>query len=110
MIQLCVSSFRFATMIWFSTWRCTVGFSIGTSASTRRVRLRGIQSADEMNTLAFGDGSVSPLAKHTIRECSRKRPTMLFTAMVSDRPGTPGRRQQMPRTTSVIGTPAWLAS
>ena len=39
-------------MISSSTWRCTVGFSIGTSASTRPSKLRGIQSAELMNTLA----------------------------------------------------------
>lgn len=32
--------------------------------------------------------------------CSRKRPTIDLTKMCSDRPGTPGRRQQMPRTTA----------
>ena len=31
---------------------------------------------------------------------------MDLTLMFSDRPGTPGRRQQMPRTTMLIGTPA----
>src|SRR5882672_4363286 len=31
-----------------------------------------------------------------MRECSRNRPTMLTTRMFSDRPGTCGRRQQMP--------------
>ncbi len=31
-----------------------------------------------------------------------KTPTMLLTRIVSDRPGTPGRRQQMPRTTMSI--------
>ena len=34
-----------------------------------------------------------------MRLCSRKRPTIDLTRMFSDRPGTPGRRQQMPRTT-----------
>src|SRR3546814_6402060 len=34
----------------------------------------------------------------TIRLCSRNRPTMLFTRMFSDSPGTPCLRQQMPRT------------
>ena len=38
-------------MIWSSTCSCTVGFSIGTSASTRRSRLRGIQSAEQMKTM-----------------------------------------------------------
>ena len=33
-----------------------------------------------------------------------------LTLMFSDSPGTPGRRQQMPRTTRSIFTPAWLAA
>ena len=41
-----------------------------------------------------------------MRECSRKRPTTERTRMFSDTPGTPGRRQQMPRTMSSIFTPA----
>ena len=32
-----------------------------------------------------------------------------LTRMFSDMPGTPGRRQQMPRMTSSTCTPAWLA-
>ena len=32
-----------------------------------------------------------------------------LTRMLSERPGTPGRRQQMPRTTQSTCTPAWLA-
>ena len=35
---------------------------------------------------------------------------MLRTRMFSEMPGSPGRRQQMPRITRSIGTPAWLAS
>ncbi len=31
---------------------------------------------------------------------------MDLTRIFSDKPGTPGRRQQMPRTTRSIGTPA----
>ena len=77
-------------MIWSSTCWWTVGFSIGQSSSTRRSRLRGIQSADEMNTLACGDGSVLPLPKQTMRACSRKRPTMLLTRIFSERPGDAG--------------------
>ena len=34
---------------------------------------------------------------------------MLRTRMFSEMPGRPGRRQQMPRITRSIGTPAWLA-
>ena len=75
--QLCASSLRLATMIWSRICRWTVRFSIGTSVSIRRSRLRGIQSADEMNTSASRDGSVWPLPKQMIRACSRKRPTML---------------------------------
>ena len=41
-----------------------------------------------------------------MRECSRKRPTTDTTRMFSDTPGTPGRRQQMPRTLRSTGTPA----
>ena len=93
-------------MIWSRICWCTVGFSIGTSASTRPSRLRGIQSADEMNTRPWGDGRACPAPKHTIRACSRKRPMMLFTVMFSESPGTPGRNEHMPRTTSEIDTPA----
>ena len=89
-LQLCRVSRRFATMISSSTWRCTVGFSIGTSASTRPSKLRGIQSAELMNTLARSDGSLLPLPKQTIRPCSRNRPMMLLTRMLSESPGTPG--------------------
>ena len=41
-----------------------------------------------------------------MRECSRKRPTTETTRIVSLTPGTPGSRQQMPRTFRSIGTPA----
>ena len=88
----------------------TVGFMISTSVSTRRVRFLPIQSAEEMKTRAFFDGRPDPLPKQTIRECSRNRPTMDFTRMFSDRPFTPGRTPQMPRTTRLIFTPAALAA
>ncbi len=78
-----------------------VGSSIGISASTRRWKLRGIQSALEMYT-----SSLPPLTKWNARPCSRKRSMIARTSMVSLTRGTPGRRQQMPRTSSVIGTPA----
>ena len=74
-------------MISSRIWRCTVTFSIGTSASTRPSKLRGIQSAELMNTLAWSDGSRLPLPKQTMRPCSRKRPTMLLTRIFSDMPG-----------------------
>src|SRR6185295_290646 len=61
--QLCSLSLKFATMIWSSTCSCTVGFRIGHKTSTRRSRLRGIMSADEMYTAAFGCGSPSPAPK-----------------------------------------------
>ena len=41
-----------------------------------------------------------------MRVCSRKRPTMLVTWMFSLTPGTPGRRQQIPRTSRFTFTPA----
>src|SRR6266851_1866923 len=44
-----------------------------------------------------------------MRLCSRNLSTMLVTRMVSEMPGSPGRRQQMPRITSSMGTPAWEA-
>ena len=61
-------------MIWSSTCRCTVGFSIGTSVSTRRSKLRGIQSAEEMKTFACGDGSPLPSPKQTIRAVLEEAP------------------------------------
>src|ERR1700712_5462403 len=45
-----------------------------------------------------------------MRPCSRKRPIMDLTRMFSESPGSPGRRQQMPRTASSIETPACEAS
>ncbi len=100
-------SLRFTTMIWSSTWAWTVGLWIGTSVSTRHSMLRAIQSAELMYTRACRLGSTWPLPNTQMRLCSRKRPTMDFTRMLSDRPGTPGRRQQMPRTTmQSICTPA----
>src|SRR5215472_14115947 len=89
-------------MIWSRICWCTVGFSIGTKASTRPSRFRGIQSADEMNTVASGDGSPCPAPKQTILACSRNRPIMLFTVMFSESPATPGRSEHMPRMISDI--------
>ena len=51
-----------------------------------------------------------PLPKAKTRECSKKRSTTLITRMRSDTPGTPGRKQQMPRTMRSISTPALLAA
>src|SRR3981081_3306793 len=92
MIQLWPSSLRLATMIWSSTCSCTVGFSTGHKSSTLRARLRGIQSADEMKTLASGDGSGLPLPKQTMRACSRKRPIMLLTPVCWPRTRHAGTR------------------
>ena len=56
MIQLCAVSRRLMPMIWSRICSWTVAFSIGTRVSIRRSRLRGIQSAEEMKTLALGEG------------------------------------------------------
>ena len=40
------------------------------------------------------------------RECSRNRPRIERTVMFSLRPGTPGLRAQIPRTTTSVRTPA----
>jgi hypothetical protein len=45
------------------------------------------------------------VAEIETRLCSRKRPTMLVTSMFSLTPGTPGRRQQMPRTSNRCARP-----
>ena len=45
-----------------------------------------------------------------MRECSRNSPTMLVTVIWSVLPGTPGTKQQMPRTIRSTRTPAWEAS
>ena len=47
-----------------------------------------------------------PLRNQYTRACSRKRPTMECTVMFSLTPGSPGSRQQMPRTMSRTFTPA----
>ena len=78
--------------------------STGNITSTRRSKFRGIQSALDRNTCCF-----APSPNTRMRLCSRKRSTMLRTRMFSEMPGSPGRRQQMPRITRSIGTPAWLA-
>ena len=44
--QLCSLSIRLAIITWSSTWAWTVGFSSGIIYSTRRSKLRGIQSAE----------------------------------------------------------------
>ena len=82
-----------------TSWRIcsrSAGDSTGNIISTRRCKLRGIQSADERKTSALPPGR-----RRTRGSCSRKRPTMLMTRMFSLTPGTPGRRQQMPRTIRV---------
>lgn len=75
----------------------------GTITSTRRSRLRSIMSG-EPNEIRNGRPWSPP--KRKMRECSRKRPTMDRTRMLSDRPGTPGRRLHRPRTTRSTDVPA----
>ena len=110
MSQLCAVSLIVATMICSTICLLTVLFSIGTSTSTRPFRLRGIQSAEDTKTLASVEGKPWPSPTQTIRPCSRYRPTTLFTRMLSESPGTPARRQHMPRTIRSILTPARLAA
>ncbi len=76
---------------------------MGTSTSTRRSRLRSIRSGEPMATRRARPAGPP---KQNTRECSRYRPTMERTRMWSDSPGTPGRRQQRPRTTRSTETPA----
>ena len=78
--------------------------STGNTSSTRRSRLRCIQSA-----LPRYSRGLPPFSKRKIRLCSSSCPTTLYTVTVSLTPGSPATRQQIPRTTSVIGTPAWDA-
>ena len=81
-------------MIWDTICALTVPFVISTNVSTRRFKLRLIQSAEDMNTFAFLWGRPWPLPKQTMRECSRKRPTIDLTRMFSERPLMPGRRHK----------------
>ena len=78
---------------------------IGTAASTRSERLRCIQSAEPIRN-SPSSGSSEPAAKWKMRECSRKRPMIERMRMFSVSPGTPGARQQRPRTIRSTGTPA----
>ena len=48
---------------------------------------------------------VGAAAKWKMRECSRKRPMIERMRMFSVKPGTPGARQQRPRTIRSTGTP-----
>src|ERR1035437_2440013 len=54
--QLCSLSFKFADMIWPRTCSCTVELRIRHSTSTRRSRLRGIMSAEEISIAALACG------------------------------------------------------
>ena len=65
--------------------------SIGKTSSTRRSRLRCIQSA-----LPIQMRGLPPHSNLKIRLCSRSWPTIEWTVIFSERPGTPGIRQQMP--------------
>lgn len=62
-----------------------------------------------MSALPNQTSGSPPLPKAKIRECSRKRPSTDRTRMFSDRPATPGRTAQMPRTHTSTGTPACAA-
>ncbi len=59
-----------------------------------------------MSALPMYTTGSPPPTNAKMRECSRKRPRMLRTRMLSLRPGTPGRTAQMPRTTMSTSTPA----
>ena len=50
-----------------------------------------------------------PLSNQKTRLCSRKRPRIERTSIVSDSPGTPGRSAQIARVTSWTGSPCWEA-
>mmetsp|Transcript_8850 Transcript_8850/g.15205 ORF Transcript_8850/g.15205 Transcript_8850/m.15205 type:complete len:200 (+) Transcript_8850:358-957(+) len=80
---------------------CRVLSSMGVATSTRRMRLRVIQSALPMKNLAS-----PPFSKRMMRWCSRNRPITDTTRMLSLNPGTPGRMRQMPRTMRFTFTPA----
>jgi len=62
-----------------------------------------MRSAEPMATVS-GRPAVPP--KLNTRECSRNRSTTDRTRMCSDRPGTPGRRQQRLRTITSTDVPA----
>ena len=72
------------------------------TSSTRVSRLRGMRSADPIQT----SGPRRCARRRRSRECSRKRPTIDTTRMFSDTPSTPGRRQQIPRMLRSTCTPA----
>ena len=92
--QARVSSARLTSRI-SSRRACSSGSSTGTSASTRRSRLRGIRSAEPMRTV----GRPGPRRWRTGRcGCARGSGRRSSApGCCSDRPGTPGMRQQMPR-------------
>ncbi len=77
----------------------------GVQTSTRASRLRGIRSAEPMYVRV-----PSTSVNWKTRSCSRKRPSSETTRMPSESPGTPGRRQQMPRTIRSMRTPACEAA
>ena len=79
--------------------------STGNRISTRRSRFLGIQSA-----LPMYISSLPSFSKIKIRACSRNSPTMERTSIFSESPGIPAFRQQIPRTTRWILTPAQDAS
>ena len=69
-------------------------------------RDEGLDAAVEVAVHQVGRSDVDlrarpPFANAKTRACSRNRPRIERTRMVSLRPGTPGRSEQMPRTTQV---------
>ena len=100
-------SLRLASIIRSRTCLCTVGLTIGhhrfdapVEVARHHIRRRDVD-------LRLRVRQPSPLPKQKMRRCSRKRPTIDLARILSDKPGLPGRRQQMPRTISSIFTPAW---
>ena len=97
-------------MIWCSTCWCTVGFSTGVITSTRRSRLRGIQSAERDEHARLVGGHRLAVGERDDAGVLQKPSDDALYTDVFGQPRTPGRRQQMPRITSSIGTPAQLAA
>ena len=101
--QACRSSRRLTSRISHSRSRRPRPVT-GVTTSTRRERLRNIQSAEPMKK-SPSSGSSAPAAKWKIRGCSRNRPMIDRTRTFSLHPRTPGLRQQKPRTRRSTGTP-----